>query len=132
MKFVCLGYHDERKLEGMSDNERNAHVDECLAYCDTLRENSHILGGECLESARNAVVLRRNSGQVTVTDGPYAETKELLGGLLLLDADDLNHAIELMSKHPGLAAGPFEIRRAEDTTGMIRNSERRRASATNL
>jgi hypothetical protein len=132
MKYVCLNYHDEKKLEAMPDNERMAHVDQCLAYCDTLRENGHILGGECLQSARNAVVLSSTNGQVTITDGPYAETKELLGGFLLLDAKDLKHAIQLMSKHPGLSAGPFEIRPAEDTTEMIRESERRRSKASNL
>jgi len=63
-----------------------------------------------------------------VTDGPYAETKEQLGGILILEARDLNHAIQLMSKHPGVKAGPFEIRPAADLTGMIRESEQRRGS----
>ena len=62
-----------------------------------------------------------------VTDGPYAETKEQLGGILILEARDLNHAIELMSKHPGVKVGPFEIRAAEDLSEMIRESERRRS-----
>ena len=62
-----------------------------------------------------------------VTDGPYAVTKEQLGGILILEARDLNHAIELMSKHPGVKVGPFEIRAAEDLSEMIRESERRRS-----
>jgi hypothetical protein len=64
---------------------------------------------------------------VLITDGPYAETKEQLGGLLILEAADLNHAIQLMSKHPGVRGGPFEIRPIEDLTQMIRQSEERRS-----
>jgi hypothetical protein len=64
---------------------------------------------------------------VTVTDGPYAETKEQIGGILILEARDLNHAIQLMSKHPGVRGGPFEIRPAADLSGMVRDSERRRS-----
>lgn len=66
---------------------------------------------------------------MSVTDGPYAETKEQIGGILILEAQDLNHAIELMSKHPGVKAGPFEIRPAADLSEMIRQSEQRRATA---
>lgn len=64
-----------------------------------------------------------------ITDGPYAETKEYLGGILLLEAKDLDHAIQLMSKHPGVKAGPFEIRPAADLSNTIRESERRRSKA---
>jgi hypothetical protein len=67
--------------------------------------------GEANPSARNATTLRWKNGKVSITDGPYAETKEQLGGILVLEARDLNHAIQLMSKHPGVKAGPFEIRR---------------------
>jgi hypothetical protein len=110
----------------LPENQRNAMVDECFAYDDELRRNGHFAGGEALQSARNATTLRWKNGKVSVTDGPYAETKEQLGGILILEADDLNHAIQLMSKHPGVKAGPFEIRPAEDLTGMIRDSELRR------
>ena len=75
------------------------------------------------------MTLRFRNGKVAVTDGPYAETKEQIGGILILEANDLNHAIQLMSKHPGVRAGPFEIRPAADLTGMIRDSERRRGAA---
>jgi hypothetical protein len=126
MKYICLGYLDERKWDAMSETERNALMDECLAYDDILRKNGHFVGGEALQSARNATTLRWNSGKVSITDGPYAETKEQLGGILMLEARDLNHAIRLMSKHPGVKAGPFEIRASEDLTEMIRESERRR------
>ena len=73
--------------------------------------------------------LRYQNGKVSVTDGPYAETKELLGGLLILEARDLNHAIQLLSKHPGVKMGPWEIRPVEDITPMIRESERRRGDS---
>ena len=127
MKYVCLGYIEPGKFENMPESERNAFVDGCFAYDDVLRKNGHFAGGEALQSARNAATLRFRNGKVMVTDGPYAETKEQLGGILILEANDLNHAIQLMSKHPGVRAGPFEIRPAADLTGMIRDSERRRS-----
>jgi hypothetical protein len=127
MKCICLGYFDEKKWEAMSESEEHAFLDECFAYDDVLRKNGHVIGGEALQSARNAVTLRRQNGKVSITDGPYAETKEQLGGFGVLEATDLNHAIQLMSKHPGVKAGPCEIRPAEDLTEMIRESERRRS-----
>jgi len=129
MKYICLGYMEANKFETMSESERNAFVDGCFAYDDVLRKNGHFVGGEALQSAQSAVTLRFRGGKVSVTDGPYAETKEQLGGILILEANDLNHAIQLMSKHPGVRGGPFEIRPAADLTEMIRDSERRRSTA---
>jgi hypothetical protein len=129
MRYYCLGYIEEKKWETMSESERNAMLDECFAYDDVLRKNGHFAGGEALQSARNAITLRWQNGKVSTTDGPYAETKEQLGGILVLEATDLNHAIQLMSKHPGVKAGPFEIRPVADLTGMIRESQQRRAGA---
>jgi len=126
MKYICLGYIEPGKFENMTENERNAMVDGCFAYDDVLRRNGHFAGGEALQPASSAVTLRFRGGKVAVTDGPYAETKEQIGGILILEANDLNHAIQLMSKHPGVRAGPFEIRPAADLTGMIRDSEQRR------
>src|SRR5215831_17149824 len=105
MKYICLGYFDEKKWEAMSEREQHTFMDDCFAYDDLLRKN----------------------GKVSITDGPYAETKEQLGGFGVLEAIDLNHAIQLMSKHPGVQAGPCEIRPAEDLTEMIHESERRRS-----
>ena len=127
MKYVCLGYIEPGKFENMTNSERNAMVDSCFTYDDVLRRNGHFAGGEALQPPGSAVTLRARGGKVTVTDGPYAETKEQLGGILILEANDLNHAIQLMSKHPGVQSGPFEIRPAADLTGMIRDSEQRRA-----
>ena len=122
MKYVCLGYMEAGKFEGMSESERNAFVDACFAYDDVLRKNGHFAGGEALQPARTAATLRFRGGKVSVTDGPYAETKEQIGGILILEADNLEHAIRLMSEHPGVRAGPFEIRPAADLTGMVRES----------
>ena len=129
MKYICLGYFDENNWEAMSESEKHAFFDECFAYDDVLRKNGHIVGGEALQSARNAVTLRWKNGKVSITDGPYAETKEQLGGFGVFEARDLNHAIQLISKHPGVKAGPFEIRPVDDLTEMIRESERRRSRA---
>lgn len=127
MKYVCLGYIEPNKFENMSEAERNAMVDECLTYDDELRANGHFTGGEALQGPQSATTLRWKNGKVAITDGPYAETKEQIGGILILEARDLNHAIQLMSKHPGVKAGPFEIRPAADLIGMIQESEKRRA-----
>ena len=114
MKYVCLGYFDEEKWEALTESERDAIMEECFAYDDVLRKGGHVLGGEALQSPRNATTLRFQNGKVVISDGPYAETKEQLGGLLLLEAKDLNHAIQLISKHPGVRVGPFEIRAADE------------------
>ena len=127
MRYFCLGYIEEKKWDTMSESERNAMLDECFAYDDVLRKNGHFAGGEALQSARNAITLRWQNGKVSTTDGPYAETKEQLGGILVLEATDLNHAVQLISKHPGVKIGPFEIRAVADMSEMIRESDRRRA-----
>lgn len=126
MKYICLGYIEPNKLENLSEKDRNAMVDECFTYDDELRAKGHFAGGEALQGPQTAATLRWNNGKVVVTDGPYAETKEQIGGILILEARDLNHAIQLMSKHPGVKAGPFEIRPAADLSGMIDESEKRR------
>jgi hypothetical protein len=113
MKYVCLGYIEQNKWESLPESEREAMMEECFAYDDVLRESGHFIGGEALQSAASGVTLRYQNGRVAVIDGPYAETKEQLGGILLLEARDLNHAIQLMSNHPGVRlGGPFEIRPA--------------------
>jgi hypothetical protein len=127
MKYVCLGYIEPNKFETMSESERNAMLDECFTYDDMLRKNGHFMAGEALQGPNTAATLRWREGRLIVTDGPYVETKEQLGGILVLEARDLNHAIELISKHPGVKSGPFEIRPAADLTEMIHESEQRRA-----
>lgn len=114
MKFICLGYADESRFETMSKAEIDCLVEECLAYDDELKRAGHFAGGEALKTARDAVTLRYRGGKVDITDGPFAETKEQIGGILILEARDLNQAIAIMSKHPGVKFGPFEIRPADE------------------
>lgn len=119
MKYVCLGFFDETKFAEIPQTDAQRMIEDCFAYDDELRQGGHFLGGEAIDSVRNAVTLMRNEGGVDVTDGPYIETKETLGGILLLEARDLNHAIALMSKHPGLKMGPFEIRPANEVVNRL-------------
>jgi hypothetical protein len=121
MKFICLGFLDETKWAEVPENEQKSFVEQCFTYDDELRRGGHFLGGEALQAARNAATLRYQNGQVVVTDGPYAETKEQLGGILFLEARDLNHAIQLMAKHPGVRAGAtvFEIRAADEEMNAL-------------
>ncbi len=133
MKYICLGYMDEKIFESFSESERNNFVDKCFAYDEELKKTGHYIGGEALQPGINAAILRIQNGKVSVTDGPYAETKEQIGGIMILEADDLNHAIQLMSKHPSLVlskgGGSWEIRPAADLTAMLETSEQRRSAA---
>src|ERR1700722_18159538 len=119
MKYVCLGFIDETKFAEIPQEDRQRMIEECFAYDDEIRRGGHFLEGEALDSARNAVTLRMKNGELEVTDGPYAETKEMLGGILLLEARDLNHAVALMSRHPGVRMGPFEIRPANEAMNCL-------------
>ncbi len=125
MKYICLGYYDKAKFEAMSEDERNAMFDTCFEYDDYLRANGHFAGGEALQPT--ALTLYRKNGKVATTDGPYAETKEQLGGILILEARDMNHAVQLMSQHPAVKYGnPFEIRPVGDMSEIIKASQQRR------
>jgi hypothetical protein len=129
VKFICLGYMDEKQWEAMTEGEASAFMDDCFSYDDVLRDNGHFVGGEALQSARKAKTLRWRNGKVSSTDGPFIETKEQLGGILVLEAPDLNRAIELMSQHPSVRMGGcWEIRPAADLAAMMAESERRRAA----
>ena len=116
MKFAVLGCLDEQKLDSMPKAELDAKLEECVAYEAVLRKNGHCpRGGVALKGVRTARTLRLIDGKVVVTDGPFVETKEVLGGFWLLEARDIEHAIELMSKHPGVQLGvPFEIRPVDE------------------
>jgi hypothetical protein len=128
MKYICFGYYDKDKFDGMSEDERNAMFDTCFEYDDYLRANGHWAGGEALQPAETALTLSRKNGKVVTTDGPYAETKEQLGGLLVLEARDMNHAVQLISQHPALTYGnTFEIRPTADISDIVKASEQRRS-----
>jgi hypothetical protein len=130
MKFICFGYLDVENWAKKSEKEQQAAIDACLAYDEAvLKKKGHWAGGEGLKGPDAAATLRYQNGKIQKTQGPYAETKELLGGLLILEAQDMNQAVELISNHPGMKMGPWEIRPVEDMTPMIQESERRRAAA---
>ena len=119
MKFICLGYANQACFAAMSHERMEELMNECFDYDDQLRRGGHFLGGEALQDAARSVTLRYRDGEVEATDGPYAETKEQLGGILILEADSLEHAVELMSKHPGVRMGPFEIRPANEEVNRL-------------
>ena len=125
MKYICLGYLEPGKFEGMTEGERHATFDECFEYNDHLRANGHLVAEVALQPPETALTLYWKNGKVTTTDGPYAETKEQLGGIQILEARDLNHAVQLISQQPGFkyGLGPVEIRPAADLTEMIKESE---------
>jgi hypothetical protein len=120
MKFAFLGYSLEKKWDDMSKSEQDAMVQDCLTYDNKLMEEGHFSGdGTRLQPSRTAKTLRWHKGAVIVTDGPYAETKEQLGGVGVMEASDLEHAVELISMHPGLRYGAtFEIRPIDEESLM--------------
>jgi hypothetical protein len=127
VKYLCLGYYDKSKFDGMTESERNAMFDACLEYDDHLRAGGHWAGGEPLQGPETALTLHGKNGKVVTTDGPYAETKEQLGGILVLEARDMNHAVQLIAQHPAMTYGNiFEIRPAGDMSAVIKASEQRR------
>ena len=103
MKYLCLVYGDEEKIAAMDDHE-------CLACDEELRASGHCLSSEALQPVASATTLRIRGGRLSVFDGPFAETKEALAGFYLLEARDLNEAIQLASKIPPAKVGCVEIR----------------------
>jgi hypothetical protein len=130
VKYICLGYLEPGKFEGMTEAEQQATFDECFEYNDHLRANGHVATEVSLQAPETAVTLCWKNGKVATTDGPYAETKEQLAGLLVLEARDLNHAIQLISEHPGMKLGANEIRPVADLSEIIKESKRRRRKDT--
>jgi hypothetical protein len=126
MKFICLGYMDEKVWESMSEEEKREFAETCFEYDHELHKNGHIIGGEALQSSRHTATIRYVRGNVSVTDGPFIETKEQIGGILIIEARDRNHAIQLMSNHPSVRMGSiWEVRPAEDISDLVAESERR-------
>jgi hypothetical protein len=103
MKYLCLVYVDEKKLDAVPDSE-------CRACGESLRNSGHHIAAEALQSVDTATTVRVRSGKVSMTDGPFAETKEQLAGFYLIDARDLNEAIHLASKIPPARVGSIEVR----------------------
>ena len=103
MKYLCLVYMDERRLEEIDDNE-------CMDCGEALRASGHMIGGEALQSVQTATTVRIRNGRVSVTDGPFAETKEQLAGFYMIEAKDLNEAIQVATKIPPAHVGSIEVR----------------------
>jgi hypothetical protein len=110
MKYLCLIYIDEKMLDALPKSELDALLDETSAYNDMLQQGGHFISTAGLKPAQTATTVRMRKGKLSITDGPFAETKEVLGGFYVIDARDLNEAIQLASKSPSLAIGSVEVR----------------------
>ncbi len=98
MRFICFGYFDTDKGARIPPAEQPARIDRCFAYDDQLKKNGHGVGGEGLQGPESPVNLQHQNGKVDVTDGPNAETKQLPGGLLIIDAKDMKQAVQFISE----------------------------------
>ena len=114
MKYLCLVYHEETRIEAMPENDYDAVVEEVLFYREELRESGNYIASSPLQPVREAMTIRVRNGNVSVTDGPFAETREQLGGFYLIEAVDLNDAIRLASKMPPARLGCIEIHPLKD------------------
>lgn len=103
MKYLCLVYLDEKRLDELPDSD-------CLEYDATLREGGHCLASEALQSVQTATTVRVRNGKTSITDGPFAETREQLAGFYLIEAQDLNEAIQLAARIPPAQVGSIEVR----------------------
>jgi hypothetical protein len=103
MKYLCLVYGEESKIGAMTD-------DECMEYDNAIRVSGHCLSSEALQPVQTATTVRVRNGRVSITDGPFAETKEQLAGFYLIDARNLDEAIDIASKIPPAQVGCIEVR----------------------
>ena len=110
MKYLCLIYDDERKWDTMGKGDVDAMMGEYNVFTESIRKSGHYVGGEALELTRTASTVRVRQGKVSTTDGPFAETKEQLGGYYLIEARDLNDAIQVASRIPSARTGCIEVR----------------------
>lgn len=116
MKYACLVYHDEKKLWEMPDEEMANIMKECGDWIAEIEQGGHHVFSAGLQAPATAATLRRRAGALSVTDGPFAETREFLGGFTILEARDLNEAIQLCSRHPAASLATFEVRPAFDSS----------------
>jgi hypothetical protein len=110
MRYLCLIYYDEKNLNALSRSEREALSQEAYAYCEVLRQKGQFIAAEPLEPVYTATTVRVRAGKTSTTDGPFAETKEQLGGFFMIDVADLNEAIRVASNLPGVRLGSVEVR----------------------
>ncbi|MFN8093140.1 MAG: YciI family protein [Vicinamibacteria bacterium] len=114
MRYLCLIYDDEKKMAEMSKAEGDAFMGEYFAFTEEVRNSGHMVAGEALHPVHTATTLRIRNGQLSTTDGPFAETKEQLGGFYLIEAKDLNEAIQVASRIPSARTGSVEVRPVVD------------------
>lgn len=110
MKYLCAIYFEEARLNAMSSSDLNNFLQACAACADELQSKGHLVAAGALEEVRSAVSVRVENGKTLVSDGPFAETKEQLGGFCLLEARDLNEAIQLAKSMPPAQIGAVEVR----------------------
>ena len=114
MKYLCLAYEEESVLDDLSPDDWDDLRRETIAYVDTLRANGHLLSTHALKSVRTAMTVRVRNDRLSTTDGPFAETKETLGGFFLIEAADLNEAVRLAARWPSARLGSIEVRPIEE------------------
>jgi len=107
MKYLCLVYSDERLLHSSPDSPEDA---ECWAYAESIQGSGRMVAAEALESVQTATTVRMRNGKLSITDGPFAETKEQLAGFYLIDAKDLNEALQVAGNIPAARVGSVEVR----------------------
>jgi hypothetical protein len=110
VKYLCLIYEDEKNWGTLSKEQAEAMMGEYFAFTDGIKKSNHYIGGEALQPTETATTVRVRNGKISTTDGPFAETKEQLGGYYLINAKDLNDAIQVAAKIPSSRAGSIEIR----------------------
>lgn len=110
MRYLCLIYEEQGKFAAMSKSEQDAGLAEYSAFTDAIKKSGHYIGGEALQPVETATSVRVRNGKVSSTDGPFAETKEQLGGYYLINAKDLNGAIQVASRIPSAKWGTIEVR----------------------
>jgi len=119
MKYLCMIFFDERRLDALCKHEYDALVQESLAYDDVLRSGGHLLANQALQSVHAATTIRPQGSKMTITDGPFAETKEQIGGFILIAAQDLDEAIKLASAIPAIRLGGVEVRPIREVTSGV-------------
>ena len=110
MKYLCLIYDEEKKLNTMSKADGEAMMGEYFGFTEGIKKSGHYLGGNALQPVQTATTVRVRNGKVSTTDGPFAETQEQLGGYYLIEAKDLNDAIQVAAKIPSSRIGSIEVR----------------------
>ena len=105
MKYLCLAYYNEKAFDALPRAEVDALVSQCPAYDEALRSSGHLVIQASLGSTRATTTVRPRNGKPLVTDGPFIETKEQVGGFFIIEARDLNEAIRVASKHPAANIG---------------------------